>query len=310
MAAVEAVEDAAGALLNVLSNLDTTRRSAKIAAETCLLSAANAQAKCLKSLVAMERELIDVRVKALKEMEDILANIDVRADLDAYVQQDKKDRGGMARMGDDDDGGIASALAILSSHVDGNMGLGPTSKITTEGWLQSQESGEDSPNFITADTLEDAVDAIFEDNELLVDGYNGPAGLDEVEKAKNELEATVQMLCKTASDTSLSARSRRSTICYALNAKRSSNALIKTSAQFGSLCGLFRAILSGCDCEPGGVSNAKMCMMLAQTFYMNDLEATSSGNELLSPTRDARSKRIFVRSSLVGHPLWSIDEFW
>jgi hypothetical protein len=313
MVAVEAVEDASGALLNVLSNLDTTRRSARIAAETCLLSATNAQAKCLRSLIALERESMDERSRALEDMERLLSHVDVRADLNTYVQQDKKDRGGMARMGDDDDGGIASALAILSSHVDGNMGLGPVSKISTEGWNPAVE--EVQP-FATPDALEDAVQVLFEENDLLLE-FKETSQVDdthssEAKAAKKELENTIQLLCKTAAETSQSARSRRSTICYALNSKRSSNAEIKTVVQFDALCRLFYAVLSGCDCEPGGVSNAKMCMMLAQTFYLNQSPGGTQkgGDGMLSPVREARSKRIFVRSRLMDHPLWSNDEFW
>ena len=39
----EKVQDFAGALLNVISGTDTTKRSARVAAETVLLSAANSQ---------------------------------------------------------------------------------------------------------------------------------------------------------------------------------------------------------------------------------------------------------------------------
>ena len=56
------VQDAAGALLNVISASDTTARSARIATETSLLSSSNAQVKCLKSLVKLERDSIKERL--------------------------------------------------------------------------------------------------------------------------------------------------------------------------------------------------------------------------------------------------------
>ena len=83
LAADEAIEDTAGSLLNVLSNLDTTRRSARVAAETCLLSACHAQSACLKSLVQMERASIEERLQSLVEVELIVEGMDARVDLDA-----------------------------------------------------------------------------------------------------------------------------------------------------------------------------------------------------------------------------------
>lgn len=306
MAADEAIEDRAGSLLNILSTLDTTKRSSRIAAETCLLSACHAQEKCIRSLIALERAAIEDRLENIKALEQIADNINVRSDLDSYITKDKKERGGSTRLGDDDDGGVASALAVLSSHVDGNMGLrGSSSKLSTEGW--SEDVSED----ISAEQLEDAIEALFEKNELLHDDAEKS---DQVEKAREEYDKVVEFLCKTASDKSSSAsRSRRSTICYAVNSKRSSNAELDCRTKFEGVCRLFRAILSGCDREAGGVSNAKMCMMLSQTFYMvdgDDEDASPSDNPMGSPTKVARSKRIFIKHKLMDHPLWADEEFW
>jgi hypothetical protein len=114
------VQDTANCLLNVLSTLDTTRRSARIAAETCLLSAANTQAASIETWIQLEKQSLQERLVKLNTLEDnIKGSFDVRSDLDKYITTDRKERGGSSHLGDDDDGGVASALAVLSSHVDG-----------------------------------------------------------------------------------------------------------------------------------------------------------------------------------------------
>jgi hypothetical protein len=303
MTADEEIEDAAGALLNILSTLDTTRRSARIAAETCLLSAARAQAACIRSLVALERASIEDRMQNISELERIADDIDVRADLDAYIIADKQEQGGSTWLGDDDDGGVASALAILSSHADGSVGMGSASaKVFSEGWDSLND--EDT----TPEMLEDAVEGLFAKNDSLLETAKEDKSTKE---ALDEFESTVKFLCTVAEDSS--ARSRRSTICYALNSKRSSSAEIPCKIQFDALCRVFRAILSGCDREAGGVSNTKMCMMLAQTFYMveqDDKDAALSRSPMASSVRVARSKRIFVKNRIMDHPTWDDEEFW
>lgn len=300
MAADEAIEDTAGSLLNILSTLDTTRRSARVAAETCLLSAGHAQAECIRSLIALERASIEDRLQNIGELERVAESIDLRADLDGYISSDKKRGGGSTWLGDDDDGGVASALAILSSHVDGSMGMTPSSKVSTEGW------GAPDEDDITPEKLEDAVEDLFQKNDLLLDTARDTK---DAKKAREEYEGTVDILCSVAADPS--ARSRRSTICYALNAKRSSNAEVASTIQFDGLCRVFRAILSGCDRESGGVATAKMCMMLAQTFYMveqEDKDAAASQHSVDSTV--SRDKRIFIKHRITDHAIWNEEEFW
>lgn len=301
MAADDAIEDSAGSLLNVLSTLDTTRRSARVAAETCLLSVAHAQAKSIRSLIALERASIEDRLQNIKELERIADNMDVRADLNAYITADKKERGGSTWFGEDDDGGVASALAVLSSHVEGSMGYTTSSKVLTEGWDQSDYDEE-----FSAEKMEDAVEHLFDRKAL--DGDN----MDKGKNAEEEYEKSVQMLCKVASDhDSMQSRSLRSTICYAINQKRSSHVELQDAIHFDSLCRVFSAILTGCDREASGVSNAKMCMMLSQTFYMVEKKDTEAKeNPVASPVRIERNERIFVKSRLMDHPLWSDEEFW
>jgi hypothetical protein len=304
MAADEAVEDASGSLLNIISNLDTTRRSARIAAETCLVSASHAQAECIRSMIQLERDGLEDRLRHLKELELMAGSIDVRADLDAYITLDKKDRGGISHLGDDDDGGVASALAVLSSHVDGNMGLAPVRTIQTDTGGEKEKEDTTTPEMI-----EKAIEALFEDNKLLhQDTPESPESI----KTRLEFETSMNSVCNVASDNSPSARAKRSSICYFLNSKRSSNAEIKSPIQFDALCRVFAAILTGCNSEEGGVSNAKMCMMLAQTFYIvkKGDDGDGDGNCDGDAQADGRSQRVYSKSRLSDHELWSRDDFW
>ena len=299
MVADEAVEDAAQNLLNVLSALDTTRRSARVAAETNLLNACNSYAGCIRSLVAQERASLEDRLANIEELERIADKIDTRKDLDEYIHIDRKERGGSTWLGDYDDGGMASALAVLSSHVDGRMGMGPGGyssggRLDAEGWDKSGNGQNNGDEDVSAEQLEDGVDEFFDDNEALkaLSSTNGEGDDPPSSEAATKFRKTVDLLCRVASESSSRvARSRRSTLCYALNSKRSV-AEVKSHVQFDALCELFSAILKGCEPDAGGVANAKMCMMLAQTFYMN------------------KQDKIFVRSRLASHEFWTNDEFW
>ena len=122
MRADDDIQDAAQELLQILSKLDTTRRPARAAAETCFVAAGNAKAKCIRTWVELERESLEERLAGLKAVEGAVDRIDVRSDLDAYISSDKKDKGGASHLGDDDDGGVASALATLEQPHRGNNG--------------------------------------------------------------------------------------------------------------------------------------------------------------------------------------------
>lgn len=303
MAADDAVEDAAGSLLNIISNLDTTRRAARVAAETCLVSASHAQAECIRSMIRLERDGLEDRLRHLKELELMADGIDVRADLDAYITMDKQERGGSSHLGDDDDGGVASALAVLSSHVDGNMGQAPVPKIKTEA-----DEEKDKEDTTTPEMIEKAIEALFDDIKLL---YQSTPESPVSTKARLEFDTSMDSVCKIASENSPSARAKRSSICYFLNSKRSSNAEIKTHTQFDALCRVFGAILTGCSSEDGGVSNAKMCMMLAQTFYIvNQGSSSGSDEDEDDGQAEGRSQRVYAKIRLSDHVLWSKDDFW
>jgi hypothetical protein len=305
MATDDAMADAADALMNMLSNLDTTQRSARVAAETCLVSAMNAQSVCIRSLVKLERASLEERLRELVELEQVADSIAVRKDLDAYIQSDKQDRGGLSHLGDDDDGGIASALAILSRHVEGSMGSDSLSRLSTENVERLSECEVSASD----KKLDEALDSIFTSDEHLTS--NNSVSLDDNEKARETFERGVAFLCEAASEVGSSARAKRSRMCYALNAKRGSNAEIKSLIQFDALCRVFNSILTGCCSEEGGVSNAKMCIMLTQTFYFCKEEPTPStdgpGDDSASSDRGYRD---YVKNYLKDHPLWAKDDFW
>ncbi|GKZ01367.1 hypothetical protein MPSEU_001087700 [Mayamaea pseudoterrestris] len=300
MAADEAVADAADALMNMLSNLDTTRRSAKVAAETNLISACNAQASCVRSLVKLERASLEERLKGLNEVEQLLDRIEPRKDLDQYIKIDKQECGGSSHLGEDDDGGIAAALAILSRHVEGSQGL---SSRSTNSDINLAGSGDSDA---ATERIEAAIDGIVNANERL-DSNVAESG--ETTETRADFDKSIDFLCKAAMEMGTSGRAKRSKICYALNAKRGSNAEIPSAMQFDGLCRVFRAILSGCGNEDGSTANAKMCIMLASTFYLADAENPQAGGNG-NGNRSSRDHREFVRTRLRDHPLWKREDFW
>lgn len=293
------VVDAGDTLLNLLSSLDTTRRSAKVAAETCLASAGNAQETCLRAMIDLERKSLQERLRALEGIDDALDAVDVRSDVDLYISRDKKARGGTSHLADDDDGGIASALATLSSHVEGNF---DPSKLT-EFDLDESEQGEK----MSTSRLNLAVDQLFQPNvhfQSTAD-TSDPA----VAKSRSEYTKNVAFLCKAIEGNNGSSKARRSAICYALNSKRGTHARLDTTIQFDALCEIFAQILTGCQEE--GVSNAKMCMMLAQTFYTEgDDDATTNPDKPSGEDSSPRTRRIYAKNKLTNHPIWASDEFW
>ena len=305
VAADRAVQDASGSLLNVLSSLDQVRRSARISAETNLLSSCQAQAACIRSIVRLERAAAEERLEHIKKLEKYADSIDVRSDLNIYIHTDRKRAGGSAPLGQDDDGGIASALAVLTSHQEGNMGTGTPSTLYNNNSKtngdQANGGKESVAEHVSSEALEEALEALFS-----IGSLPQPEAPDTEERtqAQAKFKEAVKLLSDIAEEKSMAARPKRSRMCYALNAKRASHTEIKSPMQFDGLCKVFIAILNGCDCESGGVSNAKMCMMLSQSFYLS--EKFNGGEE----NEEERSKRVYIKNRLIGHPLWNHEEFW
>jgi hypothetical protein len=285
----DAVEEAANTLLAFLSDWDLTVRSSKLAAETCLIGACNVQAKCLRTIIEMERQSLEERMNQLDQLEAVAYYMDVRADLDSYIKLDKTKQGGGSFLGEEDDGGAAAAFTILEDHGNGNFGMERTS-----GMHESMSSSGSNDEQMTAhENLDEAVDIFFAKNPLL--GPDADDG-DDTNKARDEFEESVSNLCKIGQNSSSSGRVHRSTICYGLNAKRNHEDEIPTMIQFEALCRLFSAVLSGYSSKGSGASLAKMLMNLSQTFFVRD-----AGTD---------KKEIFVKSRLINHPLWSNDELW
>jgi hypothetical protein len=298
MSAEEAVENVANSLLSVLSNYDTCRRSARLAAETCLVSAGEAQAACIRSIVQMERASINERLLQLEELENAAKEIDIRADMQQYIATDKTLPGGPSFLGDDEDGGVASALAVLNDHTDGDMAAEANRERAlsrSDGSMAESEENSDDDS-VTPEFLEECVEIFFHNNPL----YKSTAPASEKKtKVTHDFEATVAKLCKVGSDKSYKSRSRRSTICYTINAKRSSHTKIQSKLQFDGLCKVFTAVLDGCSTDNRSVTNAKVLMNLSQHFYCQDENQS-----------DGEIPQIYIQSHIMSHPMWEKDEFW
>jgi len=286
-----AVEDAAGSLLNALSSVDTTHRSARIAAEACLLCAAKMQKQSLLALIKIEKESLQEQLKAIEVLEAEVEKIDVRADLNMYIDLDKQYPGGRTEghRDDSDDGGIASALAVLNVHSysDNGTGLSGQRGCVLEGWGSEEEGG-----IIGREDIEEYVEDLFSENDT------------------NKLERAIDFLVDAVKDPNKTAQTHRAYVCYALNAKRSEQTEIKGKKQFDGLCRVISSLLSGCSTSGGDIANSKMCMMLSQTFFIVENEndgGTELPNNIETPDR---KNRLFVKSKLVGHSLWNDDDFW
>lgn len=286
VAADEAVTDAANDLLHVLSNQDATHRSARLAADSCLVDACNAQAGCLQAIVKAERESLQERLKLLNDLEEVTQRINIRADLDQYITQEKGSGGG-SFLGEDDDGGIAAALAVLNYHRDGNIFVGKSnSQLRDSG--DGDGCGDDD---VSVDFIEDALEKFFADNPLL---RSDASSNEEAIKGQEQFEIVVSRLCSLGKGNSSSARSVRSTLCYALSSKHKVQPRIASEIQFAGLHRLFSSILSACSPDSSGVSLGKMLMSLSQSLHM----------------LDAEGKEIFLKNRLVGHEFWKNDNFW
>ena len=316
-AALEAeseVEDAATNVLNAISALDTTERSARIAAESALLSAANAQAEAMKSAVKQERLVLEARLKQLDVLDRQVNSLDVRADLDAFVAFDRRERPGSAtRLGEDDDGGVASALAVLDGHAEGaDGGLGASASATSLSSFERFGGAEDAAAnedqyqndkhkgiALSREEIDKVIAALFAERS------NDDDGAEDLDDAGS--------LVLAVSLRSSRGRSCRASTCYALNKQRSVKTEVATNEQFDGLCRVFYALLKGCDARvPSDVANAKMCMMLSQTFYVVDHDDVfgDGGVDTSGEVSDERKRRLYVKATLVNHAFFSQEDFW
>ena len=333
-AADESVEDAAGKLLNVMSEGDTTLRSARLAAESCLLSECNAMRDALASLAALERASLEDRARRLEVLERAVEAVDVRRDIHDYVANDKRMPGGRSSAGEDDGGGIAAALAVLNSHAggngDGNDGanggvLDAPRKYGNierpshfEGWGEEDRDGsEDRDDDVEPEVFGDAIRMLFEDGPgAAVAGTD--AGNDGAVDAPRTHESIkdekVERACDALAKRTRRGRSSRKSILYELNNQRSKKTRAERGADFRSLCRLFNAFLSGCGRESADVSDAKMLMILSQTFYFVEDEkgkvggggrdAEETGGDVAAAEKEGRGaaedreRRVYVKSEI------------
>lgn len=283
----EQIQDAAGSLLNVYSSADTTKRSAKVAAETVLLSSANTQLKCLRSLVELEKASINERLRLIEELEKAVNSVDVRPDLNAFIEHEKTEiPNGTSKSGDNDDGGVASALAVLNSHSEGigvGIGVAGMAELSSfSGWNENEE-GE----VFDREELEDAVNTLF------------GAKTDDAEE-KERFDKSVELLTRAVGEKSVKARGYRASSCYAMNNHRGKVTQLQNEQQLNGLCKVLNSLLDGCDRESADVASAKMVMMLAQTFYIVEGGVKS----------EDRTKRIYPKDRLCAHRIWLDEDFW
>ena len=322
MASEDAIDECAKHLLTLLGNLDMTRRSARVAAETAMLAAANAQAKTLKELVRLERMAIQERLKHLSQVEEMMAlhDIDVREDLQEYIKSDKRDVGGQSHLGDDDDGGTAAALSILSNHVDqedgdDNGGGDALASLADIGIYSSSSENDDEDSFsggsdasksVSRDAIQNAISQFFFEGEGFQSSEEGQSNADDdISKIMFEkLDSAIALLCDVAKEKTTHARRLRSTMCYTLNSKRSGNAEVASKVQFDGLVKVFDAILSSCaeDDDEKGLAHAKMLIMLSQTFYLQlqgieEQDSLTNDGPLPSEVLSQLKERGFVSSS-------------
>jgi hypothetical protein len=185
------------------------------------------------------------RLQHLTQLKEMFAwqEINVRDDLQAYINADKKDVGGQSHLGDDDDGGVAAALAVLSRQADQANGTGDGSALASLSDIGLYASGSDGnddedsfsggPDIIqtvTREGIQQAVGRFFTDDGLLKTEESSGSETDEaIETPLAELNSAVKILCDISGETSSTARRRRATMYYALNSKRSGNTEMNTT---------------------------------------------------------------------------------
>lgn len=342
--AEESVEDAAGKLLNVMSKGDTTLRSARLAAESCLLSECNAMKSALTSLVALERASLEERTRRLDALEAAVGAVDVRKDIDGYIQNDKRLPGGRSRAGEDDDGGIAAALAVLNSHASDSTGGGGGPEVPRkyrnierpsyfEGW--GEVGGYNSCDFrseVEPEMFGNVIKMLFRDNPATPstgtsdEAHNNSATPQNLESNR---EGKIEVVSNALAEKTQQGQSSRKLVLYELNNQRSKNTRVTRKTDFHSLCRIFNSFLNGCGRESIDVSNAKMLMILSQTFYFVEDEmeggrdnagggggamAKAAKRDRTSAATNATTKerehRDYVKSKICHHDIWWDEDFW
>ena len=188
---------------------------------------------------------------------------------------------------------MASALAVLNYHSPMFESQTNDDSEISEGnrWSEMREVG-----VVARDDIERLLRQLFEiDKEC----YLNP-------NESNRLDNTVQFLEAAIRPKNAEARAHRASLCHALNNQRSIRTKLVNKIFFHGLGKVFLALLDGCTRINSDIANAKMCMMLSETFYFeNSFEPIS--NKVDSPNR---TNRLYIKSLLLDHPIWSDDNFW
>ncbi len=123
------------------------------------------------------------------------------------------------------------------------------------------------------------------------------------------LEMATEIVSKSVGKKKFSHHRVRTALCRALNVQRSKATEVKSQRQFEALSGILEAFFSGC-CRGSkeDIANAKMGMMLAQTFFFTRVKEGGERGDGVGGLD--RSKRIYVSKSLLHHSLWKDENFW
>ena len=123
---------------------------------------------------------------------------------------------------------------------------------------------------------------------------NDNVSAEKKEQNFGDLQRSIQFLERAVSEKSIRRRGYRASTCYALNNFHGKNTHINYRKQYDGLCRVvLDPLLDGCDREAADVANAKMCMMLAQTFYYVEDDDTS----------EDRTNRLYPKEKLCHHPI-------
>jgi len=206
-----------------------------------------------------------------------------------------------------------------------------------EGWGEegSYES-DDYDDSVDPQVFGDVIKMLFEGSPAMT-GNDTTDQAPTVSKAKQthttKKEETINTASNALAEKTKLGQSSRKSILYELNNQRSKKTRVESNNDFHSLCRVFNAFLSGCGRESVDVSNAKMLMILSQTFYFVDEEQQgggrggvsteevgdvdtnttpqdkSSGTTISKTTQD-RERRIYVKNEICHHDIWSDEDFW
>ncbi|KAL7527339.1 LOW QUALITY PROTEIN: hypothetical protein ACHAWF_002140 [Thalassiosira exigua] len=297
----ESVEDAAGKLFSVMSRGDTTLCSARIAAESCLLSGCRPAAGCLRSLAALERAELNDRLRRTLSARSTASTYGT---LGSFHSRGQGIAGGTVPRGGGQrrrrGGGAGRAQQPWRGHVEGGRRYRNVEWPSHfEGWGQDDGSEEEEEE-------DDGVEPeIYGDIFRKLFGGEASPGVS-VDK--------IGLASDALAERSERGQSFRKSVLYELNSQRSKKTRLEVGSDFDVLCRMFDSFLTGCGRESVDLSDAKMLMMLSQTFYfVDDKVEDEGGREQMKEGKGEahnRESRMYVKSRICHHGIWSDEDFW